>query len=259
VGTVQKTIIVVPCYNECERLKEKEFILLSRRSNLQLLFVNDGSEDRTDQRLKEIAGGLGEKADILNFKRNRGKAEAVRQGMLHAIKEGAAITGYIDADMATPAKEVLLLLDAAMGKGYAVTLGSRVKLLGTSINRRPMRHYIGRVFATMASVILQLPVYDTQCGAKFFQVSPTICNALSEPFISRWIFDVELIGRLLTGSDVSKPFTEDDFIEIPLHEWRDVKGSKISFIDFAKVAKDLVCVALDLKARRQKKTGNDTI
>ena len=258
-GAVQKTIIVIPCYNENERLKGEEFVLLSQRPDLRLLFVNDGSEDRTDQLLREIAGKLGKAADVLSFEINQGKAEAVRQGMLHAIKEGAAITGYIDADMATPAKEVLLLLDAAIKRGHEVTLGSRVKLLGTLISRRPMRHYIGRIFATFASLILRLSVYDTQCGAKFFRASPALSNALSEPFISRWIFDVELIGRLLAGSENSKPLAEEDFIEIPLHEWKDVKGSKISFIDFVKVAKDLVCIALDLKARRQKKQGNDNV
>jgi glycosyltransferase involved in cell wall biosynthesis len=235
---------------------EEEFRLLSQRPDVRLLFVDDGSGDDTNRLLHEIVRKLQGEAAVLSLPKNRGKAEAVRQGMLRAVAEGAAVAGYIDADMSTPARQVLLLLDAAMRGGHPVTLGSRVRLLGTAIQRRPVRHYTGRVFATAASLILKLPVYDTQCGAKFFRVSETLQAALSQPFISRWIFDVELIGRLLAGSDRVSRLAERDFIEIPLQEWRDVKGSKISSGDIFRVAADLALIAIDLKRRRQQMTAS---
>ena len=228
------------------------FSLQPEQPDLHLLFVNDGSKDNTEQRLREMTRKAGNNAGILNFKINRGKAEAVRCGILQAINQGAEITGFIDADMATPAQEVLRLLSEAIRRGRSVTLGSRVRLLGTEINRQPIRHYIGRIFATFASIILRLPVYDTQCGAKLFYVSTALKDALSEPFQSRWVFDVELIGRLLVGSETSKPLTAQDFVEIPLNEWRDVKGSKIAFTDFIKAARDLMKIAVSLELRRKK-------
>jgi dolichyl-phosphate beta-glucosyltransferase len=249
---MQKTIIVIPCYNEAGRLQDSEFNFLLQQPDLQLLFVNDGSNDNTEQRLREIIRNAGNNAGLLNLEINQGKAEAVRRGMLQAINQGAEITGFIDADMATPAKEVLRLLNNAIKKGRSVTLGSRVRLLGTEINRRSIRHYIGRIFATLASIILRLPVYDTQCGAKLFYALPALKDALSEPFQSRWIFDVELIGRLLIGSETSKPLTAQDFVEIPLNEWRDVQGSKIAFTDFIKAARDLMKIAVYLELRRKK-------
>jgi dolichyl-phosphate beta-glucosyltransferase len=252
VGFMLKTIIVIPCYNEAERLKDAEFNLLLQKPDLQLLFVNDGSKDNTEQRLEEMIRKIGNNASIINLKINRGKAEAVRCGMLQAIRQGAIITGFIDADMATPAKEVLRLLNEAIKKEAAVTLGSRVRLLGTMISRRPVRHYIGRLFSKCASIILRLPVYDTQCGAKLFYVSPSLKDALLKPFNSRWIFDVELIGRLLIGSETSKPLTAQDFVEIPLNEWMDVKGSKITFADFIKAASDLMKIAVYLSVSRNK-------
>jgi dolichyl-phosphate beta-glucosyltransferase len=249
---MQKTIVVIPCYNEAERLKVDEFNYLLDQPGLELLFVNDGSMDNTEQLLKELIKKNSPGANLLNLSKNQGKAEAVRQGMLHAIDQGASMTGFVDADMATPSKEVLRLLDKANKGRRSVILGSRVRLLGYAIDRRPMRHYIGRIFATFASLILRLPVYDTQCGAKLFIASPLLKESLTEPFCSRWIFDVELIGRLLTGSDNFKPLTADDFIEVPLKEWMDVNGSKIAFWDFVKAARDLMKIAIRLKRRRQK-------
>ena len=51
----------------------------------------------------------------------------------------------------------------------------------------------------MASLILHARVYDTQCGAKLFRRSAALEAALADPFLSRWSFDVELLGRMLIG------------------------------------------------------------
>ncbi|MDQ1419024.1 MAG: hypothetical protein QOJ52_986, partial [Acidimicrobiaceae bacterium] len=84
-------------------------------------------------------------------------------------------------------------------------LGSRIARLGSTIERTARRHLLGRVFATAASVALGCQVYDTQCGAKVFRVTPALTVALQRPFRSAWAFDVELQSRLLTGGPSVPP------------------------------------------------------
>ena len=121
-----------------------------------------------------------------------------------------------------------------------VVMGSRVKLLGRDIERKTMRHYLGRVFATCASMVLSLPVYDTQCGAKLFRNTRGTRWAFRAPFLSRWLFDVELLARLgLLGRRRPAYDTHRCVYEKPLPEWRDVAGSKIKLRDWVKAAWEL--------------------
>jgi dolichyl-phosphate beta-glucosyltransferase len=221
------TTVVIPCYNEAERLRESEVRALVADARVRALLVDDGSTDGTEALLRRIAASSKGRVSWVAMARNGGKAEAVRHGMQRALAEGAEITGYLDADFATPASEMLRLLDALVASDAQVAMGARISRLGADIQRSPRRHYLGRVFATAASVVLGLRVYDTQCGAKLFRAGPALTSALDTPFGSRWIFDVELLGRLVTGGPDAPPLDATDFLEVPLRTWRDVAGSKL--------------------------------
>ena len=249
---MQETVVVVPCFNEEERLQDAPFLELAARSGMNLLFVDDGSRDGTATRLAELAARANGNIKVLSLPANRGKGEAVRRGMLEALDRGAQVVGYVDADLSTPVVEVLRLLDEMERRGVAVVMGARVALLGTAIQRRAVRHYLGRIFATAASIVLGLPVYDTQCGAKFFRNTATLRGALSGPFASRWAFDVELIGRLLQGDGGVAPLRAGDFVEIPLQRWRDVSGSKVRSGHMIRAACDLVAIARRLRGQRRR-------
>ncbi len=190
-------VLVVPCYNEGGRLDTASFARFRLPSHrLEFCFVNDGSTDDTLSLLTGMCDqnpGLG---FVLDLPRNRGKAEAVRQGLLAGVERGAGVVGFWDADLATPLSELPRLCEVFGSRPQTeIVLGSRVRLLGRSIDRSTTRHYLGRVFATGASIVLGLPVYDTQCGAKLFRAGPTLRAVLAEPFITRWVFDVELLAR----------------------------------------------------------------
>jgi len=93
-------------------------------------------------------------------------------------------------------------------------------------------------------------VYDTQCGAKIFRRSPALSHALATSFRSRWAFDVELLGRLLTGAPGVEPVVLAHIREEPLLAWRDVAGSKLSASHMLKAGLDLAFIARDLRERR---------
>jgi glycosyltransferase involved in cell wall biosynthesis len=243
-------VIVVPCFNEERRLDTAAFTNLANTGRLNLLFVDDGSTDRTAAILNHLCG-QSTAMSLMTLPTNVGKGEAVRRGMLQAAANGAAITGYYDADLSTPPAELLRLIKTLSDRPpVEVIMGSRVQLLGRAISRSPVRHYLSRVFATLVSLALRIPVYDTQCGAKVFRVTPALQQALNQPFRSRWGFDVELIGRLLRGHGAIEPVSVDAFIEVPLREYKNAPNSKLRPIGIAHAVTAVLQTGIDLRRGR---------
>jgi dolichyl-phosphate beta-glucosyltransferase len=245
--------VIVPCFNEAARLDAVAFARFA--GSARLLFVDDGSTDGTPAVLEAIRARSPGEVDVLTLPRNRGKAEAVRAGFLRAIERGARVVGLLDADLSTPPEEMLRLIER-MDAGVDVLLGSRVALMGRRIERRAWRHYLGRVFATAASVVVAQPIYDTQCGAKLFRVTPLLAAVLEEPFRSSWIFDVELLGRMLVGMPGVGALAPARLKEEPLERWIDVEGSKVGAAAFARAPLELTRIALALAARRKRNPPN---
>jgi len=243
-------VIVVPCFNEGRRLRAEGFRPLLSHPGTRILFVDDGSRDDTREVLASVCAQLGPRALRLDLARNQGKAEAVRQGLLEALQMGARMVGFLDADLATPAEEMLRLISTLRSSRAQAAFAARVALLGTTIERHATRHYLGRVFATAASLILDLRVYDTQCGAKAFHATPLLAAALEEPFHARWAFDVELIGRLLAGAPGIPGLRATDLLEMPLRTWTDVPDSKLRFMQFPQLGIELARIHFALGRQR---------
>jgi dolichyl-phosphate beta-glucosyltransferase len=242
---MSRTILVIPCYNEAERLDAARFCeFVASSPDVELLFVNDGSTDGTLRVLRDMERNDPERIGVFDLPRNVGKAEAVRQGMLAALRRGPDYAGYWDADLATPLEAVEKMRNVLDRRPAArLVLGSRVKLLGRRIARRPLRHLLGRCFATSASWVLRLGVYDTQCGAKLFRACPTTAGVFQQPFLSRWIFDVELLARLLQDPALaSLSAAHEALYELPLDQWRDVAGSKLKARHMLRAALELAVI-----------------
>lgn len=241
--STEKIIIVVPCFNEEERLPVEVFRdFRELGDHLSFLFVNDGSTDGTEAVITALAEENPDRFAAHSLERNSGKAEAVRQGLLLALREKADFVGFWDADLATPLDEIPRFLQAIESQpDLDMAIGSRVSLLGRKIDRKRSRHYIGRAFATVASLWLGIGIYDTQCGAKLLRNTPVIRKVLSKPFRAKWLFDVELFARylqLLHRRGLDHP--EERIVEIPLQRWEDVKGSKVKATDFPKAIGELI-------------------
>ncbi len=255
IARARRTTLVVPCYNEWKRLDLMAFrSMLEARPELGLVFVDDGSCDGTRERLGPLVADYPGRVELLARPSNQGKAEAVRAGLRHALAakgHGSLLVGYFDADLATPPSEIFRLLDLLRSRDdIDVLMASRMALLGHTVERHTTRHYTGRVFATAASLILRLPVHDTQCGAKLFRPSPALHHALAEPFLSRWAFDVELLGRMLTAPARTGPLEATRIREEPLLVWHAVEGSKVDTKAVLVSACDTLRIAADLRMRR---------
>ncbi len=241
------TVVTIPCYNESKRLKISKFQeFIESHDNINFIFVNDGSRDNTLSEVERLRDQYQERIKVIDFKKNKGKAEAVRQGILLSLESNPDIVGFWDADLATPLSEILNLLSVYEQRPEMKwVFGARVKLLGRQIKRNEIRHYFGRVFATFASIILKLPVYDTQCGAKLFRNDSLLKQLLQDKFKSKWIFDVEIIARLIRASGFDAP--RDIIFEYPLHKWENVPDSKLKYSDFIIAAHDLFRIWLYLR------------
>lgn len=245
-GVLDSVCLVMPCYNERGRLRLDQIQSLIADCRVSLVLVDDGSTDGTLGILRSVDASSS-KVKVLALDFNCGKGEAVRRGLIAAMASDPSWVGFLDADMATPAREVLRLLDVAANRPSAdVILGSRVMLLGRDINRFSFRHYTGRVFATFASIVLSKPVYDTQCGAKLFRRTHELARAIERPFRSRWAFDVELLGRLAdAGVDPSK------FWEEPLLVWHDIAGSRRTLRASIRASAELFPIWREMRGRRR--------
>jgi dolichyl-phosphate beta-glucosyltransferase len=237
----QKTAIIIPCYNESKRLKIYEFEnYLSTKSGVSFIFVNDGSTDKTLEIINQLCLFAPQRVLCRNLEKNKGKAEAVRQGILMAVELGFKYIGYWDADLSTPLYLIDRLCEKLESGNVTIVMGSRVRILGCDINRRAARHYFGRVFATIASLILDLYVYDTQCGAKIFENNNELQKVFAHPFLVNWTFDVEILARFKVLRNIGHSNSlERTTLEYPLEEWADIGGSKLKFIDFFKASLEL--------------------
>ena len=247
--TTHQVTWVVPCFDEATRLDQAAFLALADQPSTSLIFVDDGSHDQTLPLLRRLAQQRADRISVLERPLNQGKAEAVRQGMLHALAGSAEMLGFVDADLATPPAELLRLAVMIRDGEFDLVFGSRVQLLGRSIERSPLRHYVGRVFATCASLSLGLAAYDTQCGAKIFRRTPALAAALGSPFSSRWAFDVELLGRLVRPGGGVPGLSISRIREEPLSTWSDVPGSKLGPMAALQTGLELARIAWKLRRR----------
>lgn len=240
---MSRLLVIIPCYNEAQRLNiplyKKQLV---ENLNVDLLFVDDGSEDNTINKIQELQKLFINRINYLSKLDNTGKADAVYNGFWHLQNNSDyssdiyQYVGYIDADLAVSINEINRIAERTILENKCFGFGSRWKRIGSHIERKLIRHYVGRIFATIASELLEIGVYDTQCGAKVFK-REIADDIFKNPFNVNWAFDVEIFFRIL------KIFPKEEIdkycIEIPLKNWRDVEGSKVKLTDSIKVINDI--------------------
>lgn len=219
------TCVVIPCFNEEKGISNNEYsIFLNNNPEVLICFVNDGSKDNTLGILNSLKAKHENQIHILSLEKNSGKAQAVRAGIKYCNTHFQhQYIGYLDADLATTLEEFIDFRNYLQGE-IVFSFGSRILKIGSTIVRKNSRFLIGRVIATFISNILDIKVYDTQCGSKLF--TRAISEQLFEKeFISRWLFDVEIFYRMILLFGREKAIQK--MLEIPLKLWVEKGDSKV--------------------------------
>lgn len=226
--------VVIPCYNEEKRLLSKEFLnFIEKHSGYHLCFVNDGSKDNTLEVLKKLQTNREGFITVYDCEKNGGKAEAVRQGMLHMAKhEDLDYIGFLDADLSTDLADFDDLVSTIENSNYKIVSGSRISRMGADITKESARKIISMSINYIIRKILSMDFKDTQCGAKIFH-KDVIEISFKEKFVTQWIFDVEIFKRITQHFGLEK--AKQILCEKPLKRWIHADGSKLSMKDSFKI------------------------
>lgn len=130
-----KFSVIIPVYNEekviDESYKRLKTVMNRLRSPYELLFVNDGSRDRTSDKLNAIAES-DSNVKVLEFSRNFGHQIAITAGMDYAAGQAVVV---IDADMQDP-PELIPQMVRKWEEGYDVVYGKRAARKGETLFKK---------------------------------------------------------------------------------------------------------------------------
>ncbi|NHN26619.1 glycosyltransferase [Flavobacterium jejuense] len=245
---LQKGVIgvVIPCYNEEERLQSEAFKkFINRNLGYHLCFVNDGSKDNTLNLLNELAKGNEERISVYDCEKNGGKAEAVRLGMLHLAKDQQFdYIGFLDADLSTNFDDFQDLVTTISNSNFQIVSGSRMSRMGADITKESARAIISKTINFIIRKTLGMEINDTQCGAKIM-TKEIIEKTFQTRFLTKWLFDVEIFMRMkkVYGSKEAKEL----ICEQPLKRWIHADGSKLSMKDSVKIVGQIGQIAISYR------------
>ncbi len=241
--------VVIPCYNEEQRLSSDDFTdFVDQHSGYHLCFVNDGSTDKTMDVLNELRKGREEYVSVYNCEKNGGKAEAVRLGMLHMAEySDLDYIGFLDADLSTDMSDFDALVDTIESSQFKVVSGSRISRMGANITKESARKIISLTINLIIRKILSMEFKDTQCGAKIME-KEIVEVAFNRKFLTRWLFDVEIFMRMKKnyGTEAARSL----ICEQPLKRWIHADGSKLSMKDSVKIVFQLGQIAWHYNTHR---------
>jgi dolichyl-phosphate beta-glucosyltransferase len=238
--------LVIPAYQEGARigptLGEIARYLATRPAaeRWEIRIVDDGSTDGTGRVVRAEAARLGLPLEVAEFRRNRGKGAAIREGVRKTHGQFVLIC---DADLSTPLAEWEKLRAAL--DGGAVAIGSRA--LDESLVRKRQAWYrrlMGKAFNRLVRALGTSEFHDTQCGFKLFR-GEVARQIFEEARIDRFAYDVEILALARRrGCRV---------VEVPVL-WFNSPGSRVRIVrDSARMIWDLMRIRRRL--RRMSRTA----
>jgi glycosyltransferase involved in cell wall biosynthesis len=242
-----KVVIIIPCFNEAERINLSYFNILFRLNSTAWVFVDDGSTDGTSKILKKYSN----KKNIIYLKlsHNVGKSNAIAHGMNYASSKISNIgwIGFLDSDGAFAISDVenIIKMTSSIGSHDAIYT-SRVKMAGRNIKRNNARHVIARLITSLFGLVWKDIPYDTQSGFKLYKYSDDFNSILIKPFKTKWFFDIELSIRNFMYKKENLNVWEE-----PVSTWVDMPGSKINYRQSLRISLEVIYIFYLLLGQRR--------
>jgi glycosyltransferase involved in cell wall biosynthesis len=184
-----RPVIVAPTYNNAGTLAG--LLVRAAKWGVSIIAVNDGSNDKTGEILKELAGQLD--LTIFEHAENRGKAAALLTGFASAKSAGFTHALTIDTDDQHDPELIPILLESARENIRALILGTR----DSCEPGYPFRSRFGRAISnSLIWMESGLRVSDSQCGMRVYPlglVSSMRCRA------GRYGWEAEILTRATWG------------------------------------------------------------
>jgi glycosyltransferase involved in cell wall biosynthesis len=184
--------LVLACYNEAEHLEasfaEIRETLEQTTWPFEVIFVDDGSRDRTPELLQAIvARNPGLDLRLVLHEQNKGRGATVSDGFRAAR---GTIAGYIDIDLEVHCRYIPALARAIEQGADIATVRRIYAFQILSLDR----YLMSRGYSWLVRRLLGLPFYDTETGYKFFR-RETVLSLLDEIEDGGWFWDTEFMAR----------------------------------------------------------------
>lgn len=212
-----KLSVIVPCYNEQTRFKNGfnhyYSFLKKQRFSWELIFVNDGSNDKTLGLMRDY-GKKDKRIKVITYHKNHGKGYAVVQGV--KITKGDYIL-FTDIDHSVPISTINSFF-LSFNEGTSVVIGSRRVRGAKILARQPkIRELLGQGFTILVRILIDFKVRDATCGFKVFK-KDLAKELFPKITIYDWAFDAEVLF-------LCKKMKEK-YIQAPV-SWSEVRGSQV--------------------------------
>ncbi len=236
--------VVIPMFREARRVEraiEELGDSLFRSPGHEVIFVDDGSDDRTADVAEACLRHQTLDAVVIRLGSNRGKGAAVRAGMLAA--RGDTI-GFLDADLSAGIRDLDQCFKHVEAGHADIVIGSRVHDESRITVHQPfLREFGGKAFNVLIRRLGLTTFCDTQCGLKVFSREAALL-LFSSLEIRGFAFDVELLLRARLGGMT--------ILELPI-EWAHVEESHVKFFRHS-TNMFLDVLNLGLRSRRLRRT-----
>ncbi len=231
----EKTVVIIPTYNEMDNISRMIPILLSSYSDLDILVIDDNSPDGTGDYVEGLS--MQEpRVKIIRRSRKLGLGTAYIAGFKYALQHDYDYVFEMDADFSHDPKEIRNFLEAV--KTYDLVLGSRY-VRGVNVINWPMRRLLLSYFANKYTrFITGMPIQDATGGFKCFRKSVLESINLDKIKSNGYAFQIEMTFKVW-----KKGFKVG---EIPIVFFDRVKGtSKMS----KKIVREAVVMVWKLRIR----------